>query len=88
MPSVVKSDPFWTDPKDPHRPVAVHQELDGPTMPWFQSFNPAYADVNAEQIWGKAEAAVMQGGMTPEKAVDQAFSEITAAFAKYPVPTE
>lgn len=88
MPSVVKSDPFWTDPKDPHRPVAVHQELDGPTMPWFQSFNPAYADVNAEQIWGKAETAVMQGGMTPEKAVDQAFSEITAAFAKYPVPSE
>ena len=88
MPSVVKNDPYWTDPKDPHRPVAVHQELDGPTMPWFQSFNPAYADVNAQQIWGKAEANVMQGGMTPEKAVDSALAEIKDVFAKYPVPSE
>lgn len=88
MPSIVKDNAFWTDPKDPHIPVAVKQEIDGPTMPWFQSFNPAYADVNAQQIWGKAEANVMQGGMTPEQAVDEAFKEIKAAFAKYPVPAE
>ncbi|MDE2516957.1 MAG: carbohydrate ABC transporter substrate-binding protein [Rhodospirillales bacterium] len=86
MPSLVKSDPFWTDPSDPHRPVATRQELIDPTMPWFMSFNPAYADVNAQQIWGKAEANVMQGGMTPEAAVNQAAKEITAIFAKYPVP--
>ena len=49
-----------------------------PTMPWFMSFNPAYADVNAEQIWGKAEANVMTGGMTPEKAVDIALDQIKA----------
>lgn len=88
MPSIVKNDPYWLDPKDPHRQVAVRQELDGPTMPWFQSFNPAYADVNAQQIWGKAEANIMQNGMTPEKAADQALAEIKTVFAKYPVPTE
>jgi len=88
MPSVVKSDSYWLDPKDPHRQVAVRQELDGPTMPWFQSFNPAYADVNAQQIWGKAEAAIMQGGKTPEQAADQALGEIKDLFAKYPVPSE
>jgi len=88
MPSIVKSDPYWLDPKDPHRPVAVHENLDGPTMPWFQIFNPAYADVNAEQVWGKAEAKVMQGGETPEQAVDEAFAQIRADFAKYPVPAE
>ncbi|HTZ77675.1 MAG TPA: ABC transporter substrate-binding protein [Stellaceae bacterium] len=88
MPSLAKEDPFWTDPKDPHRAVATHQELDGPTMPWFQAFNPAYADVNAEQVWGKAEANVMTGGMTPEKAVDQALAQIKTDFAKYPVPAE
>lgn len=87
MPSLVKSDPFWTDPSDPHRPVATRQELEGPTMPWFMSFNPGYADVNAQQVWGKAEANVMQGGMTPTQAVDQAFKEINTIFAKYPVPT-
>ncbi|MBV8915471.1 MAG: carbohydrate ABC transporter substrate-binding protein [Acetobacteraceae bacterium] len=88
MPSVVKNDPYWLDPKDPHRQVAVRQELDGPTMPWFQSFNPAYADVNAQQIWGKAEANIMQNGMTPEKAADQALAEIKDVFARYPVPSE
>jgi multiple sugar transport system substrate-binding protein len=88
MPSMAKEDPFWTDPKDPHRAVVTHQELDGPTMPWFQAFNPAYADVNAEQVWGKAEANVMTGGMTPEKAVDVALEQIKADFAKYPVPAQ
>lgn len=88
MPSIVKSDGFWTDPADPHRPVATKQEIDGPTMPWFQSFNPAYADVNAQQIWGKAEAAIMQNNVPPEKAADQALSEIKDLFAKYPVPNE
>ncbi|MBV9782566.1 MAG: carbohydrate ABC transporter substrate-binding protein [Acidisphaera sp.] len=88
MPSIVRDDPYWTDPADPHRKVATHQEVDGPTMPWFQSFNPAYADVNAEQIWGKAEANVMTGGMTPEKAADGALQQITADFAKYPVPAQ
>lgn len=88
MASVVKNDPYWTDPKDPHRHVAVTQEVDGPTMPWFQSFNPAYADVNAQQVWGKAEAAIMQGGATPEKAADQALAEIKDLFAKYPAPSE
>ena len=88
MPAVVKSDPFWTDANDPHRKVAVKQELDGPTMPWFQSFNPAYADVNANQVWGKAEAAIMQGGKTPQQAADQALAEIKDLFGKYPVPSE
>ena len=89
MPSIVKNDAaFWRDPKDPHRPVAVHQEIDLPTMPWFMSFNPGYAEVNAAQIWGKAEANVMQGGMTPDQAVDGAFKQIDAIFAKFPVPKE
>ena len=88
MPSITKSDPFWTDPADPHRPVATKQEIDGPTMPWFQAFNPAYADVNAQQVWGTAEAAIMQDNVTPEKAADQALAAIKELFAKYPVPSE
>lgn len=88
MPSLVKTDPFWANPKDPHLSVAVKQELEGPTQPWFHNFNPAYSDVNAQQIWGKAEANVMQGGMTPAKAVDGAFKQIDAIFAKYPMPAQ
>ncbi len=88
MPSIVHSDPFWTDPKDPHLPVAVKQEVEGPTSPWFNLFNPAYAEVNAQQVWTKAEANVMVNGVTPEKAVDQAFAQIKDIFAKYPVAGE
>ncbi len=88
MPSLVKSDPFWTNPQDPHLSVAVKQEEDGPTQPWFHAFNPAYSDVNAQQVWTKAEANVMQGGMTPAAAVDAAFKQIEAIFAKYPVPAQ
>jgi multiple sugar transport system substrate-binding protein len=83
MPQLVKDDPFWTNPKDPHVPVATDQELNGPTLPWFQSFNPAYADVNAQQVWGKAEANVMVNGMTPQKAADEAFKQIEQIFSKY-----
>lgn len=88
MPSIVKNDPFWTDPRDPHIPVATRQEVDGPTQAWFQAFNPAYADVNAQQVWGKAEANVMQGGMTPDKAVDAAFAQINDIFSKYAMPAQ
>jgi multiple sugar transport system substrate-binding protein len=88
MPSLVTTDPFWTDPSDPHRPIATNQELKLPTMPWFQSFNPAYADVNAQQVWGKAESNVMQGGMTPEQAADGALQQIKDIFAKYQIPTQ
>jgi len=90
MPSIVKNDPYWLDPKDPHRPVSIRQQVgEGvQTMPWFMSFNPAYADVNAEQVWGKAEANVMTGGMAVDKAADQALAQIKADFAKYPIAAE
>ncbi len=88
MASIVRNDPFWTDPRDPHLPVATKQEVEGPTQPWFQAFNPAYADVNAQQVWGKAEANVMQGGMTPDKAVDAAFAQINDIFSKYAMPAQ
>jgi hypothetical protein len=35
MPSVVKNDPWWLDPKDPHRGLYVQQGLFGPTVPNF-----------------------------------------------------
>ena len=65
MPEIVKNDPYWTDPPDPHRPVVVKQEVEGPTQPWPMAYNPAYAQVNAEEIWGKAEGDVVINGKTP-----------------------
>lgn len=86
MPKIVQDDPYWTDPSDPHRKVAVKQEVEGPTKPWPMAFNPAYAQVNAEEIWGKAEGDVIINGKTPEQAVDNAFARIKEIFAQYQVP--
>ncbi|MGH6942984.1 MAG: ABC transporter substrate-binding protein, partial [Geminicoccaceae bacterium] len=85
MPELIKDDPFWTDPKDPHIPVAVKQEVEGPTVPWPMAYNPAYAQVNAEEIWGKAEGDVILNGKTPEEAVDAAFQRIKEIFSQYEI---
>jgi multiple sugar transport system substrate-binding protein len=85
MRAIAKNDPFWLDPKDPHVVAHTRQGLLGPTVPTFWAFNPAYAEVEFTQVWGKAEADVMHGGMTPEAALDKAFKQIEAIFAKYPI---
>jgi multiple sugar transport system substrate-binding protein len=85
MPDLVKSDPFWLDPTDPHRSAYVRQGMLGPTVPNYPAFNPGYAEANAQQIWGTAEADVIREGMTPQAAADKAFRRIGAILAKYPI---
>jgi multiple sugar transport system substrate-binding protein len=85
MPSVVKNDPWWLDPKDPHRVAYVRQGLLGPTVPNFWVFNPAWAEVQTQHVWGRAWADIMTGGMTPRAAADKASSWTEAIFAKYPI---
>ena len=85
MPDLARMDPFWTNGSDPHIPVAARQEMDGPTQAWWQELNPAYADVNAQQVWGRATADVLTGGVTPDKAVETAFAQIEAIFSNYPM---
>lgn len=82
MPSIVKNDSYWLDPKDPHRNVAVKQGVLGPTATWFYVFNPAFAQVDAEHVWSVAVSDVING-MTKEQATKKAFERITAIFAKY-----
>ena len=81
---IVKDDPWWTDTsEDPHRSPYVHEAVLGPTFPAFNGFNPAWGQVNAEQLWGVAHADVIKGGMTPAAAVDKAFRRAEAIFAKF-----
>jgi multiple sugar transport system substrate-binding protein len=82
MPSIVKNDSYWLDPKDPHRHVAVQQGVIGPTATWFYVFNPAFAQVDAEHVWSVAVSDVING-MTAEQATKKAFERITAIFSKY-----
>ena len=83
IPSLVKSDPFWLDTKDPHLAPYVHEAVLGPTLPDFRGYNPAWGQVGAEQLWGVAHADVIRQGMMPAAAVDKAFKRADAIFSKY-----
>ena len=57
----------------------------GPTVPIYEVYNPAMAQVGAEHLFSVAEADVMINGMTPEAAIDKAFRRADEIFAKYPI---
>src|ERR1700746_2367120 len=85
MPVIVKRDPWWLDPKDPHRVAYVRQSIFSPTVPTFWSFNPAWAEVQNTHVWQVAWAEIMKDGATPEAAAEKAFKQVEAIFAKYPI---
>ena len=85
MPKLVKNDPFWLDPKDQHRSVYAKQGVLDPTVPVYPIFNPGYAEADAQQIWGAAEADVIKEGMTPQAAAEKALKRIGGLLAKYPI---
>ena len=80
----MKEDPWWTDTKaDPHRLAYVTEAVLHPTMSAYNGFNPAWGEVNAEQVFGQAHADVIREGMTPAAAIDKAFRRIETIFTKY-----
>lgn len=83
VPSLVKTDPFWM--ADPHRKAYVTEGLLSDTVPNWMVFNPGWAEVNAQQVWGAAEADIIRNGTAPEAAADAAFKKIEAILAKYPI---
>jgi len=85
MPQIVKDDPWWF--ADPHRKAYTTQGVLGETIPAYWAFNPAYAEVQNTEVWGRAWADIIQNGMTPEAAAESAFKKIEAIFAKYPIAT-
>jgi multiple sugar transport system substrate-binding protein len=85
MPDLVKTDPYWLDPADPHRSAYAREAVLGPTVPNYPVFNPGYAEANAQQIWGIAAADVIKEGMTPQAAAEKALRRIGQILAKYPI---
>ena len=84
MPDFAKSDPFWLK-EDPHCTAHTQQTLLGPTLPIYEAYNPAIAQVDAEHLFSVAEFDVMKNGMAPEAAIDKAFKRAEEIFAKYPI---
>jgi len=85
MPSIVKDDPWWTDPKDQHVAAQTQQAVLGPTLPQFWIYNPAYAQVQNEHTFMTGWMDIIQQGMTPEAAAEKAFKRVEEIFAKYPI---
>ena len=84
-PETVKNDSWWF--ADPHRKAYVEQNILGPTSPDWFVFNPAWAEVRNQHVFGAAWADVIKDGMTPQAAVDKAFKWVESIFAKYPIET-
>src|SRR5436190_9275301 len=85
MPSIVKEDPWWQDPKDPHRVAYVKQALLDPTVPQFWAYNPAFAQVQNEHVFPNAWAEVATAGATPQAAAEKAFKRVEEIFKQYPI---
>ncbi|MGA8612918.1 MAG: ABC transporter substrate-binding protein [Xanthobacteraceae bacterium] len=85
IPSIVHDDPWWTDPKDPHRLAYVQQGVLGKTVPRFYAYNPGISEANAAQVWGTAHASVIRDNVSPEAAADAALKQIGTILAKYPI---
>jgi multiple sugar transport system substrate-binding protein len=85
LPEIVKDDPWWTDPSDPFRATYVKEGVLGPSVPSYNGFNPAWGQVQAEQLWGQAHADVIKNGMKASAAIDKAFKRAEEIFAKHPL---
>jgi multiple sugar transport system substrate-binding protein len=85
MPSIVKGDPWWLDPKDPHRVAYVKQAVLGPTLPQFWVYNPAFAQVQNEHVFPTGWAEIAKDGVAPQAAAEKAFKRVEEIFAKYPI---
>jgi multiple sugar transport system substrate-binding protein len=84
FPEIAKTDPWWTDPKDPHRAPYVAQAF-GPTLPYWTSYTPAWAEVESQHVFNNVMADIWNGALSAKQATDKAFTWCEAIFAKYPI---
>lgn len=82
MPQLLK-DPFWTNPKDPHLSVAVKQFTERETRPFYSVINPAYVEVQQNNIWGQALNRILKDRLSAEQAADEAIAHIKKIFADW-----
>ncbi len=84
IPEMVKSDPFWLK-DDPHRSAYIEQSVIKPTVPIYEAYNPAIAQVGSEHVFMTAIFDYLNNGVAPEPAIDKAFKRAEQIFAKYPI---
>jgi multiple sugar transport system substrate-binding protein len=85
----VKTDAWWTKsgPPEvvPHLVPMIEQGFNRPTLaPWI-SYTPAWAEVENEHVFQRGLVEVAKGEATVKEAIDKAFVQAEAIFAKYPI---
>jgi multiple sugar transport system substrate-binding protein len=70
--------PFWLDPRDPHRMAAVMQVASRPLAHNYASASGEWRHdlVEQENVWGRAIHRIVTEGISPEQAVDEAIARI------------
>jgi multiple sugar transport system substrate-binding protein len=70
--------PFWLDPRDPHRMAAVMQIASRPLAHNYAAASGEWRHdlVEQEYVWAKAIHRVAAEGISPEQAVDEAIARI------------
>jgi multiple sugar transport system substrate-binding protein len=82
IPQIVKDDPFWTSTEMPCLLPYITEGVLGPTLPLYNAYSPAWGQLEAEQLWGQAQADVIKGNMKVADAVDKAFKRGNEIFAR------
>ena len=85
MPEIAKNDPWWSKSTHPHRTPYVKQGLFDPTIPYFYSYNPAWAQVESEHVFNAPMAEVFAGKLSAQQAAEKALARCEELFAKYPI---
>ncbi|MGB3515018.1 MAG: ABC transporter substrate-binding protein [Elainellaceae cyanobacterium] len=75
-------DPFWNAVNDPHLSLALQQHQQD-TRPSYQVYAPAYSKVLQDNVWAKAILQVLNDGVSPEQATDQAIARVKQIFGEW-----
>jgi len=77
MPQLLE-DPFWQDSTDPHISTASQQFYR--TRPFAQALNPAYSEVQNQNVWGKVITEMVTEDLSAQDATDRAIAAIKTIF--------
>lgn len=76
-------DPFWTSSQDPHISNAAQVFLKHKTRAFYTAANPAYSQVQEDNVWGKILTRLVSEGIKPSQAADEAIAMIKEIFAQW-----
>jgi len=80
MPELLQ-DPFWKNSENPHT-SAIIKQFEKTRLPYV-SYNPAYTEVQNQNIWTNAIKKIIVAGLPPERAAAEAIEQIEQILADW-----